>query len=100
MYQKLEGLKTTLWSGLLVSLAFIAVTYSQDYWQIKIPLIEQAIYVLFVVGILFSTQFGRSRFAILIALWLIYYLIEIQIFPGRVWIQANTQWLFLSISFE
>ena len=96
MYQKLEGLKTTLWSGLVVSLAFIAVNYTQVYWQNKISLIEQIIHVLFVVGILFSAQFGRSRFALLIFLWFIYYLVEYQHLSGRVWLHSEQQWLFLS----
>ena len=38
--------------------------------KIKIALIEQVIYGLFVIGVLFSAQFGRSRFTLLILLWL------------------------------
>jgi len=96
LYQKFEGIKTTLWTGLFVSVVFFMANYSQVVWQEKILLIEQVIYGLFIVGILFSAQFGRSRFAILISLWAIYYLVEYELLPGRAWLSTEQEWLFLS----
>jgi len=96
LFQKFEGIKTTLWTGLLVAIVFFAVNYSQHIWQEKITLIEQVIYILFVVGIIFSAQFGRSRFTFLISLWAVYYLVQYQILPGKEWLSSQQDWLFLS----
>lgn len=94
--QKFEGVKTTLWTGLLVASMFFVINNSQELWQSKIALIEQIIYGLFVVGILFSAQFGRSRFTFLIALWTGYYLVHNQLLPGKEWLTLQQDWLFLT----
>jgi len=99
LYPKLAGLKTTLWSGLVVSLVFVITTFTQAFWQDRIPLIEQVIYGLFVIGLLFSAQFGRSRFTLLISLWFIYYLIESGQISGKLWLEHHQSWLFLSGTF-
>lgn len=96
MFQKFEGLKTTLWTGLIVAIVFFAISNSQVFWQGKVALIEQVIYILFAVGIIFSAQFGRSRFTLLITLWTLYYLVQYQLLPGKAWLNDQQDWLFLS----
>ncbi|MEW6991372.1 diguanylate cyclase [Colwelliaceae bacterium 6441] len=99
MIQKLEGLKTTLWSGLVVTLSVIAILAAQQYWQVKINFIEQVLFGLFAVAIVFSAQFSRSRFTLLLALCFVYYLIDQHVISGQQFIQKNLQWLYLSTLF-
>mgnify|MGYP000386225611 FL=1 len=96
MILKLEGVKATLWSGLVVSITFLLTFYSMSYWQSKIGLLEQVLLGLFTVSIVFSAQFSRSRFSLLSALWLLYYSVEQQWLPGKFFIDTNGQWLYLS----
>jgi diguanylate cyclase (GGDEF)-like protein len=93
---KFEGIKTTLWTALVVAMVFFAAHYSQNFWQQKMAFIEQVIYGLSIVGILLSAQFGRSRFALLISLWTLYYSVQNQLLPGKVWLETELEWLFVS----
>ncbi|GAA6205460.1 GGDEF domain-containing protein [Thalassotalea sp. SU-HH00458] len=99
MIQKLEGLKTTLWSGLAVSLIIVATLATQHYWVTKVNFIEQVLMGGFVVGILFSAQFSRSRFTLLIALCFGYYLLSKNVFTGLDFLNKYPQWLYLSTIF-
>lgn len=99
MIQKFEGVKTTLWSGLFVALSFVVTIALEEYWQLKIHFIEQVLLGVFVIGILFSAQFSRSRFSILIALCMIYYLAISGIINGQVWLNSNLKWLYISSLF-
>ena len=99
MIQKLEGLKTTLWSGLAVSLVIVATIATQEYWLAKINFIEQVLFGIFAVGIIFSAQFTRSRFTLLILLCFCYYLVSKNIFEGQSFLDENPQWLYLSTLF-
>ena len=96
MYPKFEGIKTTLWTALLVAIVIFTAHYSQTLWQEKIALLEQVIYGLFIVGILLAAQFGRSRFALLIVLWALYYLVQYELLPGKAWLSSQQEWLFLT----
>lgn len=96
MIFKLEGFKATLWSALALSIAFISTYYSFGYWQSKLHLIEQVLLGLFLVSIVFSAQFSRSRFSLLTILCAIYYLVESQWLPGKVFFESESEWLFLS----
>ena len=69
MFQKLEGLKTTLWSGLIVSLIVVAILYLQEYLIAEITFIEQVLVGILAIGIVFTAQFSRSRFTILILIF-------------------------------
>lgn len=100
MIQKLEGLKTTLWSGLAVAISVISILYTQPFWQIKITLIEQVLFGLFVVGIILSAQFSRSRFTIITGITFFFYLVYEGIVAGKPWITNNTQWLYLTVLFS
>lgn len=99
MIQKLEGLKTTLWSGLAVSIVIVATLATQEYWIKNIHFIEQVLLGVFVVGILFSAQFTRSRFTLLISLCFCYYLVSKNILQGQSFLDENPQWLYLSTLF-
>jgi diguanylate cyclase (GGDEF)-like protein len=99
LIQKLEGLKTTLWSGLAVSLITVATLATQSYWIEKVNFIEQVLLGVFVVGMLFSAQFSRSRFTLLIALYFCYYLLSKNVFAGLELLDKNPQWLYLSTLF-
>ncbi|GHE85642.1 GGDEF domain-containing protein [Thalassotalea profundi] len=96
MIFKLEGFKTTLWSALCSSLAFFLAFYSFNYWQNKVYLIEQVLLGLFLVSVVFSAQFSRSRFSLLTILWLIYYLVESQWLPGKAYFESENEWVYLS----
>jgi len=100
LLQKLLGLKATLWTGLLTAIAYLAALYFEPYWQVKISLIEQVIYVIFAGGFLFSAQFSRSRFSIIISLLVCYYLIDQGYFIGKDWFGEHKKWLFLSCIFS
>ena len=99
MIQKLEGLKTTLWSGLAVSLVMVATLATQEYWLAKINFIEQVLFGIFAVGIIFSAQFSRSRFTLLISLCFGYYLVSKSVIEGQIFLDKNPQWLYLSTLF-
>lgn len=99
MIQKLEGLKTTLWSGLVVTLVIVATLALQEYWFAKINFIEQVLFGLFAIGIVFSAQFTRSRFTLLISLCFGYYLISKNIISGQIFLEKNPQWLYLTTLF-
>lgn len=76
MLQKLEGVKSTLWTGLLVTVTFVATLYFQPLWLNKLPFIEYLLFGLFAVGIVFTAQFNRSRYTILMLCIMLYYLLE------------------------
>ncbi len=99
MLQKLAGLKTTLWSGLAVAISFALALYLQNRWQAKLPLIEQVLYGIFAVGILFSAQFSRSRITLLLTALALFYLVEQAVIPGEQWLNTNQQWLFVTAIF-
>ncbi|WP_448564332.1 GGDEF domain-containing protein [Thalassotalea ganghwensis] len=99
MIKKLEGLKATVWSALLVSIAFILVNSTKDYWISFEPLIAQILVVLFTMVILFSLQFGRSRITLLSILWLAYYAItEFGVLDSMPF-SGNKQWMFIAGTF-
>jgi diguanylate cyclase (GGDEF)-like protein len=99
LIQKLEGLKTTLWTGLAVSIAIVATLATQEYWLEKINFIEQILMGVFVVGIIFSAQFSRSRLTLLILLCSCYYLVSQNFLDGQVFLDNHPQWLYLSTLF-
>ncbi|GLX77304.1 GGDEF domain-containing protein [Thalassotalea insulae] len=99
MLQKLEGLKTTLWTGLAVSLTFAFAFYLQNKWQVKLALIEQVLYGILAVGILFSAQFSRTRITLLLIALSLFYLVKQGVIAGNSWLNANQQWLFVAVIF-
>jgi diguanylate cyclase (GGDEF)-like protein len=99
LIQKLEGLKTTLWSGLIVSLVVVTILYLQEYLLAEITFIEQVLIGLLAIGIVFTAQFSRSRFTILIIIFSLYYAIDLGVVEGRLWVKNNLQWLYLSSLF-
>lgn len=100
MLQKFEGIKTTLWTGLAVSLLFVVACYSEPYWLSKVALIEQIVLGLFAVGIIFTAQFSRSRYTLLILGLLGYYLVVQQQLVTNNWLMEHQQWIFLSAIFS
>ncbi|WP_286271990.1 GGDEF domain-containing protein [Thalassotalea hakodatensis] len=99
MLQKIEGIKTTLWTGLAVSIFFVVACYSQSYWLSKINLIEQVVLGLFAVGIIFTAQFSRSRYTLLIISLLSVYLLFQQQLVSNDWFIQHQEWIFLSAMF-
>lgn len=99
MITKLAGLKNSLWTALLVVATFFALVETKTHWVEKLALIEQIIYGFFVVAILFSAQFSKSRFAILSALLCTSYLILEGMIPGKLQISLHQSWLYLSLIF-
>ncbi|WP_286233031.1 GGDEF domain-containing protein [Thalassotalea sediminis] len=99
MLQKLEGIKTTLWTGLAISLLFAIIGFSEALWSSKIMLIEQIVFGLFVVGILFTAQFSRSRYTLMIIGLLIYYLVIQQKLVELETLSKHKEWIFLSAVF-
>ncbi|WP_448547785.1 GGDEF domain-containing protein [Thalassotalea fusca] len=99
MLHKLNGIKTTLWTSLLVSLTMFFVTYSQTFLLTKQPLIEQVLYGLIGVALILTAQFGRSRFTFL-TLVLFAYIVVVQheLIPS-VTLSSNKNWFFLSFIF-
>lgn len=96
MLQKLEGLKSTLWTGLLVSILFALVTYSTPYWTAKINFVENSVWLLFLASFFISAQFNRSRYNLLILVVLLYYCVKQGVVEGNSYLQANRDWLYLS----
>ena len=99
MIQKLEGLKTTLWSGLLISLTVISILHFQAYLLPNINFIEKILYGVLVIGFILSAQFSCSRFTLLILLFSLYFLIEQGVLSGQNWLDAHQKWLYLSSVF-
>lgn len=99
MIQKLEGLKTTLWTGLAVSLTYVFAMVSQPYWMAKISLIEQVVYGILLVGVLFTAQFSRSRYTLIIAMLGVYYAVNNGVLSGEQQLIAQQDWFFLSATF-
>ena len=99
MIQKLEGLKTTLWTGLAVSLTYVLAMYSQVYWMPKIALIEQVVYGIFVVGIVFTAQFSRSRYTLLIAMLAGFYLVHSGVLIQEQLLATDKNWFYLAAIF-
>lgn len=99
MIQKLEGLKTTLWTGLAVTLTYVFAMVSQPYWVSKMPLIEQVVYGILLVGILFTAQFSRSRYTLIIAMLSGYYTVKSGLLSGEQQLIAQKDWFYLSAIF-
>ena len=96
MIQKLEGLKTTLWTGLAVSIVYVLANLSLPYWNSKLPLIEQVMYGIFVVGLVFTAQFSRSRYTILIAILAVFYLVDMGVVGHEQLSRVDSDWFYLS----
>lgn len=99
MIQKLEGLKTTLWTGLAVSITYVFAMFSQSYWMAKISLIEQVVYGFLLVGLLFTAQFSRSRYTLIIAILGSYYAVKSGLLNGEQQLVAHKDWFYLSAIF-
>jgi len=96
LVQKLEGVKTILWTGLLVAISSVLIVYFQPYWESKLSIISQVFYGTIAVGILFSAQFSRSRITILLLLMLSFYLTKQEvIFSGNSF-SLDEEYLFIT----
>lgn len=96
MIQKLAGLKTTLWTGLIVAITFVLIHVFQIHWQGKLALISYALHGLFGVVILFSAQYTRSRITLLMLVILAFYLVEIDVVQGKLWLLSQQKLVFTS----
>jgi len=99
LIQKVEGLKTTLWTGLLLCLVFVALNFTQPMWVAKLALIEQMNYGLLVVGVLFSAQFNRTRVTITLLLLLAYYCYALGLIAIKIDMSLHQQWAFIAVLF-
>lgn len=99
MLHKLNGIKTTLWTSLLVSLTMFFVMYSQTFLLTKQSLIEQVLYGLIGVALILTAQFGRSRFTFLTLVLLAYIVVVQHQFVPSATLSSNKNWLFLSFIF-
>ncbi|MGJ8693123.1 MAG: diguanylate cyclase [Thalassotalea sp.] len=93
-----SGVKTTLISSLFVSFLFIAVSYTQGFWQPWrefIPLIFQ---LLTLVLIVFSAQFNQNRFALLAVVLLSVQLAEQATLSYLLPWQQDSTWRLLALS--
>lgn len=95
MLNVVRGLKTTFISLLLIASIFYSVIETKALWQIQLPIIEHALYGLFGIIIIFSSQFSRSRFAFLSAVWLLFYFSISNELLWSAWLNSHPQWLFL-----
>lgn len=96
MSQPFAGLKTTLWTGLLITLAFLISYFSYPNWPISLELVDKFIWLFFAIAILLAIQFSQSRIAYLLVLWAIFYALEQQVFVDELLMHQEPHWLFLS----
>lgn len=96
MQQKFEGLKTTISTFIAIALVVFTTQHTQTVWQDQLPFIEQMLGGLAIAGIILATQFGRSRYAILICLWTLYYLVQVELLPGKALLESQRQGVFLT----
>jgi GGDEF domain-containing protein len=90
-----KGLKATVVSLVIVFSMFYGVLETKTFWQTQLSIIEQALYGLFVITIIFAAQFSRSRFSFLSAAWALFYVSTNHGLYWSPWLNLNTQWLFL-----
>jgi len=90
-----KGFKTTVFSLLVIASVFYCMLETTGFWQLKLNIIEQALYGLLVITFIFSAQFSRSRFSFLCAIWALYYLSINNELMWSTWLKVHPQWLFL-----
>lgn len=96
MSQPFAGLKTTLWTGLLITLAFLISYFSYPNWPVSLELVDKFIWLFFAIAILLAIQFSQSRIAYLLVLWAIFYALEQQVIIDELMMHQEPHWLFLS----
>ena len=92
MLQFFKGLKITFLTLVISSIIFTLSHYFSNVWLPWTPIIGNVLYGLFIIIIIFAAQFSRSRFSLLSALWLLFYLSIEQKMPWSVWLEVNAQW--------
>jgi diguanylate cyclase (GGDEF)-like protein len=98
LLQYFRGIKNSVISlfGFFIALFFIGEF--QSVWLVKIALIEQVLYGLFIVTILLSSYFNRSRLALSAALFFLFYLNLSNALPWSKLLFTQDKWLTLSIA--
>ncbi|MFT5757287.1 MAG: diguanylate cyclase (GGDEF)-like protein [Alteromonadaceae bacterium] len=95
MLSIVKGLKATFFSCIVVAGIFYAVLETKFFWQTQLNIIEQALYGLLIITIIFSSQFSRSRLSFLSAVWAFFYLSINHALYWSSWLNSHTTWLFL-----
>jgi len=92
---KLKGIKSTFLCLVAVTGLFSLLIHFQIQWQSQLTLVNYLVYPLLLITAIFSTQFNRSRIAILCGFWLLFLIAKsspsINVKP----LMMNTQWLVL-----
>ncbi|WP_185962670.1 diguanylate cyclase [Thalassomonas sp. M1454] len=91
-----NGIKVTLLSLVVISLAFYVAIDTQHIWLSKVALFEQSLYGLFIITIIFSAHFSRSRFTFLTIIFALFYITINEQLAWSNWVLANQSWLLLS----
>ncbi len=90
-----KNFKVPVSNIVIIALVFFAVLHSESYWQAKHELIEQLMYGLLIITVVFSSYFSRSRFAFLALLWVLFSLTLAENLPWSPWVLAHDKWLML-----
>ncbi len=96
LIQFFSALKSSVFSLIAFFITLSVVNHFQSYWLVKINLIEQVLYGLFVITILLSSYFNRSRLALAALVFLLFYLNESQVLPWQTWLLSHREWLLLA----
>jgi len=93
--QMIKGLKSLVLSVTAFAFLYYAVIESQIFWLKQTVIIEQVLFVLLAVIIVFASYFNRSRLAYLSMLWLLYYASLSFAAPWSNWLATHGDWLML-----
>ena len=96
MGQFFSGLKSSILSLSAFAALFILVEQYPIYWSVKISLIEQVLYGLFVLTIVLSSYFNRSRLTLATIVLLLFYLALINFIPWQQWLLSHGDWMLLA----
>lgn len=77
-------------------LVFYTAIFTQTIWLPKLELFEQSLYGLFVITIIFSAHFSRSRFTFLTIIFALFYITINEQLAWSSWVLAHQSWLLLS----
>ncbi|WP_044833493.1 sensor domain-containing diguanylate cyclase [Thalassomonas actiniarum] len=93
---KLEGFNVTALSIAGSVLVFALMIHFQAFWQPWQHIMVNVLYALIGITIIFAAQFSRSRFSLLAALWLVFYLSLEYTLPWSAWLKSHKDWMLLT----
>lgn len=96
MLNVVKGLKITLISFIVLGLIIFTVIKTENIWHPQLILINQVLYGLFFITIVFSSHFSRSRLAFITASWVLFYVTVNSNMLWSNWVLSHPHWLWLS----